>query len=161
MGTEKMELTTLEKVMTYIFGGRSLFTLISLKSGKHLVFQVKKDKKNFKLFYVWSRVTEPNTRRTALKYLGMIIYDLKENRFTKTTKSAGIEGDLHFKVFSWYWNMLNKHNRLPTTAKLYHHGRCAVCGRKLTDPESIERGIGPICWKDKMGQYAFANAQRS
>jgi len=24
-------------------------------------------------------------------------------------------------------------------------GQCACCGRELTDPESIERGIGPIC----------------
>lgn len=24
-------------------------------------------------------------------------------------------------------------------------GRCAVCARELSDPESIERGIGPIC----------------
>jgi hypothetical protein len=24
-------------------------------------------------------------------------------------------------------------------------GECACCGRELTDPESIERGIGPIC----------------
>ena len=28
---------------------------------------------------------------------------------------------------------------------LHHEGRCGVCGRKLTDPESIECGIGPIC----------------
>ena len=25
--------------------------------------------------------------------------------------------------------------------------RCRVCGRKLTDPESVKRGIGPICLK--------------
>lgn len=24
-------------------------------------------------------------------------------------------------------------------------GSCAICSRKLTDPESVERGIGPIC----------------
>lgn len=24
-------------------------------------------------------------------------------------------------------------------------GRCSICGRELTDPESIARGIGPIC----------------
>jgi len=24
-------------------------------------------------------------------------------------------------------------------------GNCSICGRDLTDPESIERGIGPIC----------------
>jgi hypothetical protein len=26
-------------------------------------------------------------------------------------------------------------------------GSCGCCGRELTDPESIERGIGPICWE--------------
>jgi hypothetical protein len=29
-------------------------------------------------------------------------------------------------------------------------GKCAVCYRDLTDPESIERGIGPIC-AERMG----------
>lgn len=29
-------------------------------------------------------------------------------------------------------------------------GSCGVCGRTLTNPESIERGIGPVC-SDKMG----------
>lgn len=24
-------------------------------------------------------------------------------------------------------------------------GVCAICGRLLTDPESIDRGIGPVC----------------
>jgi hypothetical protein len=26
---------------------------------------------------------------------------------------------------------------------------CKICGRKLTLPESIRRGIGPICWARK------------
>lgn len=25
------------------------------------------------------------------------------------------------------------------------HGACMVCGRTLTDPNSVERGIGPVC----------------
>jgi hypothetical protein len=29
-------------------------------------------------------------------------------------------------------------------------GECSCCGRTLTDPESVERGIGPIC-ADKYG----------
>jgi hypothetical protein len=29
-------------------------------------------------------------------------------------------------------------------------GRCAVCMRELSDPESIERGIGPVC-AERMG----------
>lgn len=27
---------------------------------------------------------------------------------------------------------------------------CAVCGRLLTDPDSVRRGIGPVCWKNIM-----------
>lgn len=23
---------------------------------------------------------------------------------------------------------------------------CLICGRKLTDPDSVKRGIGPVCW---------------
>lgn len=36
----------------------------------------------------------------------------------------------------------------PEAAAVLHgraSGRCAVCSRDLTDPESIARGIGPIC----------------
>lgn len=27
------------------------------------------------------------------------------------------------------------------------NGRCALCGRRLTDNESLLRGIGPECWR--------------
>ena len=26
--------------------------------------------------------------------------------------------------------------------------RCFICGRRLTDPVSIDYGIGPECWRD-------------
>jgi hypothetical protein len=29
--------------------------------------------------------------------------------------------------------------------EMYHMGACGRCGRPLTDPESIQRGLGPIC----------------
>lgn len=25
--------------------------------------------------------------------------------------------------------------------------RCRICGRELKDPESVKRGVGPVCWK--------------
>lgn len=28
------------------------------------------------------------------------------------------------------------------------YSRCQMCGRKLTDPESMVRGYGPECWSD-------------
>lgn len=38
-------------------------------------------------------------------------------------------------------------NRIPDKLQFYHTGRCGYCGRPLTDPESMARGIGPTCLK--------------
>lgn len=35
--------------------------------------------------------------------------------------------------------------------------RCSVCGRKLTDAESIKRGCGPVCWKRENGYKSVAS----
>lgn len=32
-----------------------------------------------------------------------------------------------------------------SNADFVHSGRCSICGRTLTNAESIERGIGPVC----------------
>jgi hypothetical protein len=36
--------------------------------------------------------------------------------------------------------------------------RCYVCDKKLTDKDSIARGIGPECWQDVLDQIAIARA---
>jgi hypothetical protein len=30
--------------------------------------------------------------------------------------------------------------------QLVREGRCKLCGRPLSDPDSLERGVGPDCW---------------
>lgn len=36
-------------------------------------------------------------------------------------------------------------NRYDALAEFWHSGRCSKCGRELTDPVSIENGLGPVC----------------
>jgi hypothetical protein len=37
-------------------------------------------------------------------------------------------------------------SRMPAGDVAYiKSGRCGCCGRELTDPESVWRGIGPVC----------------
>lgn len=31
------------------------------------------------------------------------------------------------------------------------YDKCRRCGKKLTDPVSMERGYGPVCWYQKNG----------
>ena len=35
------------------------------------------------------------------------------------------------------------------------YSKCQKCGRKLTDPESIERGYGPECWGSILPHYSI------
>ncbi len=46
------------------------------------------------------------------------------------------------KVFAWVWEHIDS---LPSTVQSWHEGKCGMCAKALTDPESIARGIGPIC----------------
>lgn len=46
-------------------------------------------------------------------------------------------------AFAWFWRHvddLEKHG-----AEFWHSGACSRCGRELTTPESLERGLGPTC----------------
>jgi len=63
----------------------------------------------------------------------------------KTSKLAA--DDMKVKVFVWLFNRhLSTAKELPEKVEFWHEGRCGDCGRRLTVPESIARGIGPICW---------------
>ena len=47
---------------------------------------------------------------------------------------------------AWRWFDANlQAGRVPEQLEVWHEGRCGRCGRALTVPESIERGIGPEC----------------
>lgn len=48
-----------------------------------------------------------------------------------------------YEVFA---HMLMRPDAFEELGAVYHfEGRCRVCNRKLTTPESIQSGIGPVC----------------
>ena len=53
--------------------------------------------------------------------------------------------DIRVKTVSTLLNNFINKNTLPSNVSFYHVGKCAHCGRKLTDPKSIVTGIGPTC----------------
>ncbi len=53
-------------------------------------------------------------------------------------KSPGV------RAFAWTWKNLLQ-GAIHEQLVIHHEGMCGMCGRRLTVPESIESGIGPIC----------------
>jgi hypothetical protein len=47
-------------------------------------------------------------------------------------------------AFAWAWKHLSAGD-MPADLAVYHEGRCGRCGRRLTTPESLATGFGPVC----------------
>lgn len=80
-------------------------------------------------------------------YLGCIYVPSHEFRHGKKSRIAP---DAPSAVaFDWVWAQLQMGRMHPELA-VYHEGRCGVCSRRLTTPESVATGIGPTC-RERLG----------
>jgi hypothetical protein len=70
-------------------------------------------------------------------YLGTIFAD---GNFRVTRKSRVAADAPSAVAFAWFVRNLES-----AKVDVWHDGTCGRCGRKLTVPESIESGLGPVC----------------
>lgn len=128
--------------LKFMLAGKATFTVRSEKTGEHLTFQVRnwKKAKDGTMHFV--------SVRTGNDYAG-IGFIRDRVRYQLGTKSDLSYDDNRVKGFRYVFEHLcQKH--MPPKCEVWHEGQCGRCGRPLTDPESIERGIGPDCLA-KMG----------
>lgn len=129
------------KDVRFFKGGRALFTVANDK-GNHYTFKIRKAKEDqFKHFFV-SLLTGPQNTND---YTYMGIYNPNAHKVFLTAKSKYNAESVPFKVINWAINMVANGKTLPVGYSIQHEGRCAKCGKLLTDPVSIETGFGPIC----------------
>jgi hypothetical protein len=121
----------------FAMGGRARFTLVSKQTGKRYTFRVAKAKDG-DMFFASLLVGQNN--EADYEYLGFIKNDLG-------ALIAGRKGNSNhpaFKALDWTLRQLAA-DTMPEQLEFWHEGRCARCGRALTDPASIEAGVGPEC----------------
>ena len=124
---------------TFALAGNATITLESLKSGAHFTFKVReKEANNGGTIHFVSLLRGPNNE-TDFTYMGLI----REGRFT-LTKNSKVSADApSYKAFDYFWNKTN--GAIPPQLVVHHEMKCGRCGRTLTVPSSITRGIGPDC----------------
>ena len=136
---------TAADALTFIKGGKAVFTLSSEKTDTHFTFKVSQkdtgegEAVNLTPFFV-SVLNGPDNWENY-QYIGYIQAD------GESCLLAGAKGKPDapsFRSFSWAWAHLNRGN-IPEQLTIQHEGKCCVCSRRLTTPESISSGIGPIC----------------
>jgi hypothetical protein len=134
------ELRTVAAIKAFILSGNAKITVQSQKSKKHFTYKIRKDK-DAAVWYV-HRLTTSNS---YYQYLGTIFDGLVFRPTRKTSPSVMMTD--HFIAFNWLWEQIEVKNRMPPNTKVFHEGRCGMCGIELTDPVSIKAGYGPECRK--------------
>lgn len=126
------------QALTFILAGKSTVTFKSLNTGDHLTFNIKRPKK------AMYGITHFVQARTGNDYarIGLI----RADRF-EVSRNAELPADSkEIKAFAWVFaNLMQR--RVPPLLEIWHEGRCGMCSRPLTDPDSIASGIGPECRK--------------
>lgn len=147
------QLIEYDDISAFLFAGDALFTLINTHTQNRFTFNITKAKRAYRLqngrkisidrWFV-KLLTGPDNLN-SYTYMGKI----ERNggyEFFLTQKSLVTEHAQSVRVLRWFLNTIERRN-LPPSVHIYHEGRCGRCGRTLTVPESIIRGLGPECRK--------------
>lgn len=138
--TDGHKIDDANSALQFLLAGRAVFTLKSEVTGDHLTFQVHKWKKakHGSLHFVSVRTGNDFATIGVVK---------NGASFGPGYKPADLPfDDKRVRGFRYaFGHLLEK--RIPPKCEVWHEGTCGRCGRALTDPTSIENGIGPECIK--------------
>jgi len=141
--SKRHQMTDADAISTFVLGGNATFTIVSVATGKRFTYKVTASKKdNDDRLFV--KLMQGPCNETNYGYLGTIFQGSQRPYYRHGSKSRIGSDAASAQAFSWLFPRL-MHKHMPTNVEFWHEGRCCRCGRKLTVPESIESGIGPIC----------------
>ena len=148
------QLTTIEQMLDFMLAGNATLTLQS-QSGKHYTYKVKRAENrkdgaaNAPLRWFVSLLSGPDNT-ADFTYIGLLEQEQGQNKmlcFRLTRASKLSLSTPPVAGFGWFVGRIVAEDtvRLTEQVAVFHEGRCGKCNRKLTDPVSIQLGIGPIC----------------
>lgn len=132
------ELIGADRITKYIMGGNGVVTLRSCTGVHHTYWFAAPENRKEDDDRMFVKTLVNNGEWV---YVGMY----KDKNFHLTTASKfSLQSPIVKGVF-FILKLMFKPDYSDERMHLYHEGICSRCGRPLTNPESIEIGIGPIC----------------
>jgi len=126
------------------------WTVENTKTGEHRTFRITRTRKESSKFAPGQRLVELMVgpcNETSFKGFGFA----KVDTIVVWRSKSGTENPSSFDFFaSMLGGLMGGENRMGTNWEskgyvLKGDAKCYACGRKLTTPESLNAGIGPIC----------------
>lgn len=135
----KARLDGAEVTKRFLLAGDAHVTFVSQRTGTRFTYRVAAPKEGPG---AGVRFVSVLAGPDAYTFLGTIFRD--NGRFAWSKKSPVGEGAPSVKAFAWCWRHLVAGD-MPPELEIWHEGKCGKCGRRLTDPASISRGLGSTC----------------
>lgn len=132
------QLATAQAARDYILGGNAYFTLRSKKTGTRFTYHANAPENDGGIRFL-AVLTGPENESDYVYFgyiRGAIFHHGRKSTITADAPSVA--------AFRWAWGHLDR-GMLPAALEIWHDGRCGMCGRKLTVPESVASGFGPEC----------------
>ncbi len=149
VGHAKFKCPRLAKSYMLALAGRSRTTVVSEATKVRFTYKIKSSKKRKsaddaperdEVFFV---SVKSGAEEGDFAFMGTVFEggtsDLRGSRKSEVNADSKA-----WKAFSFVWKALRE-GRLPPRVQVWHEGVCGHCSRKLTTPESIAAGIGPVC----------------
>lgn len=139
----RAELADPAATIRFMLAGKAHLTFQSRDTGMRFTYRIElaEERPGYtRTCHFVSVLTGPDNS-ASYEYLGCIF----DRRLYSHGQKSRIAMDAPSAVaFAWTWRTLSGGRMHPALA-VYHEGRCGRCGRRLTTPQSIETGLGPVC----------------
>lgn len=119
----------------------------------HSIFTVETTKHGYKHTYRVKPTKDPDWYAVAVLYGPDNGKDYRNIGFVEISKplfytntSWKLEHCQPVQMFAAFMDVMFNKEPWPEKCKFYKSQHCLKCGKRLTTPESIERGYGPGCW---------------
>jgi hypothetical protein len=130
------QITNPSQALEFLLGGNATATFVGTQN--RFTYKVRKAEDS-DLYFV--SVLRGSNNEADYSYIGCLT---EQRGFWQTAKSQ-FKGLPQSLAFSWIFAHLQR-GIIDSRTEIWHEGRCCKCNRKLTTPESIERGMGAECY---------------
>lgn len=147
------EITNIKELNSFITGGKAEFTIFQ-KPNKQAKYKIIKSQNREGFYFVHAELSDKQnidkesvSNGKNLVYQGYL-YTSDNIKFRFSPGNKGVSNYNKQSVYALLWVLEHsKSNKFPDAVHIYHHGKCSRCGKKLTDADSLARGLGPTCFK--------------
>lgn len=134
------------KELEFMFGGNSYVTFVNTRQNQRFTYKIgqaaNSRDNNPPPHFIHTLTGQNNT--DDYQFIGTVFHNTDGDKFRYSNKSTMTEDAPSVHAFKYVFEQLVT-GSLANFIEIWHEGRCCVCGRVLTTPESIQKGIGPVC----------------